>query len=121
MHAGPAQRLAQLPLRDPDPGLHRGDRPDIRVVVARVQPFRLVKELESGVNDLKESSRVQAVVDWCGPTDFLEMGNAESDQQHNASDSPESKLIGGALLQNKDKAAKASPTSFSPPRPTSPA
>src|SRR5205085_12369694 len=30
-------------------------------------------ELEGHVSDLKESSRVQAVVDWCGPTDFLEM------------------------------------------------
>jgi len=69
-------------------------------------------ELEGYVNDLKGSSRVQAVVDWCGPTDFLEMGNAESDQQHNAPDSPESKLIGGALLENKDKAAKASPISY---------
>jgi acetyl esterase/lipase len=71
-----------------------------------------VAELEGNVNDLKESSRVQAVVDWFGPTDFLHIGDAESDLQHNAPDSPESKLIGGALLENKDKAAKASPITY---------
>jgi len=71
-----------------------------------------VAELEGNVNDLKESSRVQAVVDWFGPTDFLHIGDAESDLQHNAPDSPESKLIGGALLENKDAAAKASPITY---------
>jgi BD-FAE protein len=40
-----------------------------------------VTELEGHGNDLKESSRVQAVVDWFGPTDFLQIGNAESDLQ----------------------------------------
>jgi len=71
-----------------------------------------VAELEGNDNDLKESSRVQAVVDWFGPTDFLHIGDAQSDLQHNAPDSPESKLIGGALLENKDKAAKASPITY---------
>lgn len=71
-----------------------------------------VAELEGNVNDLKESSRVQAVVDWFGPTDFLHIGEPESDLQHNAPDSPEAKLIGGALLENKEKAAKASPITY---------
>jgi len=65
-----------------------------------------VAELEGNVNDLKESSRVQAVVDWFGPTDFLHVGDAESDLPHKAPGSPESKLIGGPLLENKDQAAK---------------
>jgi hypothetical protein len=52
-----------------------------------------VTELEGNDNDLKESSGVQAVVDWFGPTDFLHIGDAESDLQHNAPDSPESRLI----------------------------
>jgi acetyl esterase/lipase len=69
-------------------------------------------ELEGNVNDLKESSRVQAVVDWFGPTDFLHIGDAESDIHHTGPDSPESKLIGGPLLENKDKAAKASPITY---------
>ncbi len=71
-----------------------------------------VAELEGSVNNLKESSRVQAVVDWFGPTDFLHIGDAESDIRHNSPDSPESKLIGGAILENKDKAAKASPITY---------
>lgn len=71
-----------------------------------------VAELEGSVNDLKESSRVQAVVDWFGPTDFLHIGDAPSDIAHNASDSPESKLIGGPVLENKDKASKASPITY---------
>jgi acetyl esterase/lipase len=71
-----------------------------------------VAELEGTMNNLKESSRVQAVVDWFGPSDFLHIGEPESDLRHNEADSPEAKLIGGALLQNKDKAAKASPITY---------
>jgi acetyl esterase/lipase len=71
-----------------------------------------VAELEGNDNDLKESSRVQAVVDWFGPADFLHIGDAESDIHHTGPGSPESKLIGGALLENKDKAAKASPITY---------
>ena len=71
-----------------------------------------VADLEGEDNDLKESSRVQAVVDWFGPTDFLHIGDAESDIPHNSPNSPESKLIGGPLLENKDKAAKASPITY---------
>jgi acetyl esterase/lipase len=71
-----------------------------------------VTELEGTVNDLKHYSRVQAVIDWFGPTDFLHIGEPESDLKHNAPDSPESKLIGGPLLENKHKAAKASPITY---------
>jgi len=73
-----------------------------------------VKEFDVGEN-LTESSRVQAVVDWFGPTDFTLMSkysvpNAPFD--HDAADSPESQLIGGAIQQNKEKAAKASPLTY---------
>ncbi len=73
-----------------------------------------VKEFETGEN-LGVSSRVQAVVDFFGPTDFTQMSkfsltNAPFD--HDAANSPESELIGGAVQQNKDKAAKASPLSY---------
>jgi len=71
-----------------------------------------VKDLEGDVNTLKESSAVQAVVDWFGPTDLLRMNETESDRQHDAPNSAESKLIGGPLLENKEKAAKASPTTY---------
>ena len=63
-------------------------------------------KLEGGVNDLKASSRLQAIAEWFGPTDFLRIGDAESDLRHTAPDSPESKLVGGSLLDNKDRAAK---------------
>jgi acetyl esterase/lipase len=71
-----------------------------------------VPELEGNVNEFKESSRVQAVVDWFGPTDFLHIGEPESDLKHNAPDSPESRLIGWPLLEHKDLAAKASPITY---------
>jgi acetyl esterase/lipase len=73
-----------------------------------------VKAFDVGAN-LAFPSRVQAVVDFFGPTDFTQMSkfappNAPFD--HDATDSPESLLIGGAVQQNKDKAAKASPISY---------
>lgn len=71
-----------------------------------------VKDLEGTVNDLKESSRVQAVIDWFGPTDLLRMNETESDRRHDAPNSAESKIIGGPILENKQKAVKASPTSY---------
>jgi len=71
-----------------------------------------VEELEGHVNDLKESSSVQAVIDWFGPADFLHIGDPPSDMRHNSPDSPESKLIGGPIPENKEKAAKASPITY---------
>jgi len=71
-----------------------------------------VAALEGDVNDLKQSSRVQAVVDWYGPSDFLQIGIPGSDIKHNEAGSPESQLIGGALLEHKDKAAQASPITY---------
>ncbi len=72
-----------------------------------------VKEFEVGEN-LSVSSRVQAVVDYFGPTDFLQMDahRLANGQVHDPADSPESQLIGGALQQNKDKAARANPITY---------
>jgi acetyl esterase/lipase len=63
-----------------------------------------VKELEGKGDNLDVSSRVQAVCDWFGPTDLAQMGGS-----HDKPDSPEAKLIGGPLQDNKDKVAKANP------------
>ncbi|MBM3824221.1 MAG: hypothetical protein FJ404_15260 [Verrucomicrobia bacterium] len=52
---------------------------------------------------------VQAVVDWFGPTDFLQMDKAGSSIRHNAADSPESRLIGGAIPDHPDRTAQANP------------
>jgi acetyl esterase/lipase len=66
-----------------------------------------VKELEGSGGNLDRSSRVQAVVDWYGPTDFTRMGG-----KHDSSNSPESLLLGGPVQENKDKAAKANPITY---------
>lgn len=70
-----------------------------------------VKEFDKGEN-LAVSSRVQAVCDWFGPTDFAQMNKAHSTMNHDADNSPESQLIGGPVQQNKDKAARANPITY---------
>jgi len=55
------------------------------------------------------SSRVQAVCDWFGPTDLLQMDAGGSNTVHNAPDSPESQLIGAPIQERPDLAARASP------------
>ena len=63
-----------------------------------------VKELEGKGGNFDRSSRVQAVVDLFGPTDFLRMGGS-----HDNARSPESLLIGGPIQDNKEKVARANP------------
>jgi acetyl esterase/lipase len=63
-----------------------------------------------------QSSRVQAVVDWFGPTDFLQM-DAQTVQgcanaHHDAADSPESKLVGCTIQSCPQKVAQANPITF---------
>jgi acetyl esterase/lipase len=69
-----------------------------------------VKELEGTGGWAEHSSRVQAVVDWFGPTDFLKMGKNNID--HDAANSPESLLVGGSLQENREKAARANPIAY---------
>ena len=74
-----------------------------------------LKALEGEGNNLQYSSRVQAVCDWFGPTDFLQMdAHALPDTKfiHDAPDSPESQLVGGPIQENKDKVAKANPITY---------
>ncbi len=59
-----------------------------------------------------ESSTIQAVVDWFGPTDLLTMSQYPSIFDHDSPHSPESKLVGGAIQENKDKARIASPMQY---------
>ncbi len=61
-----------------------------------------VKELEGPGGNEEQSSRVQAVVDWFGPTDFLTVGAKETRTQ----------LLGGDPQTNKEKALKASPMTY---------
>lgn len=70
-----------------------------------------ITEFDTGEN-LDVSSRVQAVCDWFGPTDFIQMNRFPEGQNHNAPASPESRLIGGPILENKDKARRANPITY---------
>jgi acetyl esterase/lipase len=60
------------------------------------------------------SSRVQAVADFFGPTDFLQMdAHRTSDGMvHDTPTSPESLLIGGLISQNPQKVASANPIAY---------
>ena len=61
------------------------------------------------------SSRVQAVVDFFGPTDFLQMDAHRPSPQamvHDTPDSPESQLVGGPIRDNPDKVARVNPVTY---------
>jgi acetyl esterase/lipase len=72
-----------------------------------------VNEFEVGEN-LEYSSKVQAVVDYFGPTDFLQMDDHRipSGMIHSEPNSPESRLIGAFVKDNKEKVAKANPITY---------
>ena len=61
-----------------------------------------IKELEGPGGNLEQSSRVQAVVDWFGPTDFLTVGAKDT----------RANLLGGDAQTNKVQAMKASPSTY---------
>lgn len=73
------------------------------------------REFDVGQN-LDLSSRVQAVCDWFGPTDFLQMdAQAPSGvraMKHDPVTSPESQLIGGPIQQHPDLVRRANPISY---------
>ena len=74
------------------------------------------KALEGDVGVTKGSSAVQAVVNWFGPTQFLTMAKQKQAMlswgDSDAPDSPESRLVGGAIQKNKAKTKAASPISY---------
>jgi acetyl esterase/lipase len=77
------------------------------------------KELEGDGPNKAVSSAVQAVVDFFGPTDMLQM-KAQADAQADvksvlnadAADSPVGKLFGGPVQEHKDLAHKADPIHY---------
>ena len=66
-----------------------------------------IKEFEGDGGNLDQSSRVQAVVDCCGPSDLTKMGPLGDKP-----DSYAALLIGGPAPQNLEKARRASPLSY---------
>lgn len=71
------------------------------------------KKFDTGEN-LDEKSSVQAVVDYFGPTDFVQMDAHRLPNSWTAdnADSPASRLIGGPIQQNKDKVETANPITY---------
>ncbi len=55
------------------------------------------------------SSRVQAVCDYYGPSDFTAMGSVPGFEIHARADSPESALLGGTAAEKPETAKAASP------------
>jgi acetyl esterase/lipase len=70
-----------------------------------------VKDLEGSGGWADQSSRVQAVVDFFGPSDLMQMGNGPR-IRHMEEGSPESLLIGATVKDNPEKAARASPVTY---------
>lgn len=68
--------------------------------------------------NLDVPSNVQAVADWFGPTDFLQMDAHRLPQGtvHDLPGSPESRLIGGPIRQYIGAVERANPVSYITPR-----
>jgi acetyl esterase/lipase len=74
-----------------------------------------VKEMEGDLGNTNVSSRVQAVVDWFGPTDLLLMGEQagpNSMVKHDDANAPEALLMGGPVQEKKDLAKTANPLTY---------
>lgn len=69
------------------------------------------------MGNAKESSRVQGVIDFFGPSDFLQMDagvphSCEKPQIHNAPDSPESQLLGCNIQTCPQEVKTANPITY---------
>jgi acetyl esterase/lipase len=76
-------------------------------LVALLGTAGAAKDLEGKGGNADQSSRVQCVVDWFGPTDLVKI-----DRQPEKADTAVAKLIGGPLKDNREKAKKASPMTY---------
>jgi acetyl esterase/lipase len=91
-------------------------------LVALVGTSGGVFDHEGKLGNADQSNRVQAVVDFFGPTDFLQMDAHAvpgARLKHDLPASAESRLIGGAIQENVEKVGRANPikyvTSDAPP------
>jgi acetyl esterase/lipase len=80
-----------------------------------------IPELEDlSLGNPEQSSNVQAVVAWYGPTDFLKMDEQlaanglcpQEDQSHNGVNSPESLLLGQKITEIPDRVNAANPETY---------
>jgi acetyl esterase/lipase len=67
-----------------------------------------INEFDVGEN-LSVSSRVQAVVDYFGPTDLIDFHRMPDGTVRSSPDTPVAKLIGGPVQDNLEKVRKANP------------
>ncbi|WP_149496376.1 alpha/beta hydrolase fold domain-containing protein [Roseiconus lacunae] len=71
------------------------------------------KDLEGDGGWLDQSSEVQAVVNFFGPTDFKRFVTTEGYERHNLDGSPESKLLGGGeVLANPAGIKRVNPITY---------
>ncbi|MEW4452470.1 alpha/beta hydrolase fold domain-containing protein [Bremerella sp. JC817] len=71
------------------------------------------KELDGKLGPHTDQTlEVAGVVDFFGPANMATMGEPEGFQRHNDPESPESKLLGGAVLENLEVAKAASPQTY---------
>ena len=82
-------------------------------LVAMLGTTGTIDTFDVGEN-LRFSSRVQAVADHFGPTDFLQMDaqRQPDGMLHDTPDSPESQLVGGPIQENKASVARANPITY---------
>ncbi len=77
-----------------------------------------VAELQDdSLGNSDQSTKVQAVIDWFGPINFLTMddqftASGINGQVHNVADSPESIYLGGLITSIPDIAAKSNPETY---------
>ncbi len=72
-------------------------------------------DADSLTGSAKTSSAVQAVCDFFGPTDFLQMDAHSTPNPrivHDAANSPESQLVGGPIQEHRDRVALANPLTY---------
>lgn len=76
----------------------------------------ITMDLEGSLgNYTSQSSWVNAVCDWSGPSDLLKMDSCGSSLNNDAADSPAGKLIGAPIQQNKDRSQLTNPITFVDP------
>jgi acetyl esterase/lipase len=61
---------------------------------------------------LNETASIACAIDGFGPTDFLAMDDRPGAFVHNEITSPESRLIGGKIQENREKTLNASPVTW---------
>jgi len=71
-----------------------------------------VQELEGDLGNPEQSSRVQAVIDFFGPTDMAKMVGQPSSIDHAAADAPEGRLLGGAVATVPEQVKSANPITY---------